>query len=46
MQETMERYSLGWFLPKFNWASRQLASPHGENLLVRNLLMHAEYKRR
>jgi hypothetical protein len=46
MQETMERCGLGSFLPKFNWATRRLAPPHGENLLVGNLLMHAEYKRR
>jgi hypothetical protein len=46
MQETMEQCGLGWFLPKFNWATRRLALPHGENLLVGNLLMHAEYKRR
>jgi hypothetical protein len=46
MQETIERYGLGWFLPKFNWASRRLVLPHGENLLVGNLLMYAEYKRR
>jgi len=46
MQETMERCGLGWFLPKINWATRRLAPPHGENILVGNVLMHAEYKRR
>jgi hypothetical protein len=46
MQDTIERCGIGWFLPKFNWATRRLAPPHGENLLVGNLLMHAEYKRR
>jgi hypothetical protein len=46
MQETMERCGLGWFLPKFHWATRRLAPPHGDNMLVGNLLMHAEYKRR
>lgn len=46
MQETMERCGLGWFLPKFNWTTRRLAQPHGDNILVGNLLMHAEYKRR
>jgi hypothetical protein len=46
MQETMERCGLGWFLLKFNWATRRLVLLHGENLLVGNLLMHAEYKRR
>jgi hypothetical protein len=46
MQQTMERSGLGWFLPKFNCATRRLAPPHGDNMLVGNLLMHAEYKRR
>ena len=46
MQETMKRCGLGWFLPKFSWATRRLAQPHGDNMLVGNLLMHAEYKRR
>lgn len=46
MEETMERCGLGWFLPKFNWATRRIAPPHGDNMLVGNLLMHAEYKRR
>ncbi|CAE7221502.1 hypothetical protein PTTW11_11432 [Pyrenophora teres f. teres] len=46
MRETMERCGLGWFLPKFSWATRRLAQPHGDNMLVGNLLMHAEYKRR
>jgi hypothetical protein len=44
--DTMERCGLGWFLPKFNWATRRLAAPHGDNILVGNLLMHTEYKRR
>jgi hypothetical protein len=46
MQETMERCGLGWFLPKFNWETLRLAPPHGDNLLVGNLLMHNEYRRR
>ena len=46
MQDTMDRCGLGWFLPKFNWATWRLAPPHGENILVGNMLMHAEYKRR
>ena len=46
MRETMERCGVGWFLPKFHWASWRLAPPHGDNMLVGNLLMHAEYKRR
>jgi hypothetical protein len=46
MQETMERCGLGWFLPKFNWATKRLAAPHGDNMLVGNTLVHAEYKRR
>jgi hypothetical protein len=46
MRETMERCGIGWFLPKFNWATWRLASPHGENMLEGNLLMHKEYKRR
>jgi hypothetical protein len=46
MRETMERCGLGWFLPKFNWSTLRLAPPHGENMLVGNLLMHSEYKRR
>jgi hypothetical protein len=46
MQETMIRCGLGWFLPKINWATWRLASPHGENILVGNMLMHEEYKRR
>jgi hypothetical protein len=46
MRETMERCGIGWFLPKFNWATWRLAPPHGDNMLVGNLLMHKEYKRR
>ncbi|OBT54137.1 hypothetical protein VE04_06765, partial [Pseudogymnoascus sp. 24MN13] len=46
MRESMERCGLGWFLPKFNWSTWRLAAPHGENVLVGNLLMHEEYKRR
>jgi hypothetical protein len=46
MRDTMERCGLGWFLPKFNWSTFRLAPPHGENLLVGNVLMHEEYKRR
>jgi hypothetical protein len=46
MRETMKRCGLGWFLPKFNWATWRLAPPHGDNILVGNLLMHTEYRRR
>jgi hypothetical protein len=46
MRDTMERCGLGWFLPKFDWATWRLAPPHGENILVGNMLMHEEYKRR
>ena len=46
MQETLERCGIGWFLPKFSWVTRRLAQPHGDNMLVGNLLIHAEYKRR
>jgi hypothetical protein len=46
MRETMEQCGLGWFLPKFNWATWRLAPPHGDNILVGNLLLHKEYKRR
>jgi hypothetical protein len=46
MRDTMERCGLGWFLPKFNWATWRFAPPHGENILVGNVLMHEEYKRR
>lgn len=46
MRESMERCGLGWFLPKFNWNTWRLAPPHGDNILVGNLTMHEEYKRR
>ncbi|KAI8931113.1 hypothetical protein NX059_012123 [Plenodomus lindquistii] len=46
MNDTMERCGLGWFLPKMNWAILRFAPPHGENMLVGNLLLHQEYKRR
>ena len=46
MRETIERCGLGWFLPKFNWATWRFAPPHGENILVGNVMMHEEYKRR
>ncbi|PVH96290.1 hypothetical protein DM02DRAFT_687910 [Periconia macrospinosa] len=46
MRETLEKCGIGWFLPKFSWPTRRLAQPHGDNMLVGNLLMHAEYKRR
>jgi hypothetical protein len=46
MRDTLERCGLGWFLPKFNWMTWRLAAPHGENILVGNVLMHEEYKRR
>ncbi|KFZ24910.1 hypothetical protein V502_00587 [Pseudogymnoascus sp. VKM F-4520 (FW-2644)] len=46
MRDSMERCGLGWFLPKFNWSTWRLAPPHGENVLVGNMLMHEEYKRR
>lgn len=46
MQDTIERCGLGWFLPKFNWVTWRLAPPHGDNILVGNMLMHEEYKRR
>jgi hypothetical protein len=46
IQVTIERCGIGWFLPKFNWATWRFTSPHGENILVGNVLMHAEYKRR
>ncbi|TGO31397.1 hypothetical protein BHYA_1028g00010 [Botrytis hyacinthi] len=46
MEDTMTRCGLGWFLPKFNWATCRLASPHGDNILVGNALVHKEYERR
>lgn len=46
MKGSMERHGLGWFLPKFNWMIWRLAPPHGENILVGNILVHEEYKRR
>jgi hypothetical protein len=46
MRDTMKRCGLGWFLPKINWATWRFAPPHGENILVGNVLMHEEYKRR
>jgi hypothetical protein len=46
IQEIIERYALGWFLPKINWVIWRFAPPHGENILVGNVLMHEEYKRR
>jgi hypothetical protein len=42
----IEHYSLGWFLPKFNWVMWRFALPHRENILVRNILIYEEYKRR
>ena len=46
IKASIERCGLGWFLPKFNWATWRLAPPHGENILVGNMLVHEEYKRR
>jgi hypothetical protein len=46
MRGMIERCGLGWFLPKINWATWRFAPPHGENILVGNVLMHEEYKRR
>ncbi|KAF2622933.1 hypothetical protein BU25DRAFT_451613 [Macroventuria anomochaeta] len=46
MQQTIEQCGLGWFLPKFNWATLRIKPPHGENLLNGCLLMHTEYKKR
>jgi hypothetical protein len=46
MKRSIERCGIGWFMPKFNWALWRLAAPHGENILVGNMLMHEEYKRR
>ena len=46
MRQTIERCGLGWFLPKINWATWRFAPPHGENILVGNVLMHEEYRRR
>jgi hypothetical protein len=46
MRDTIERCGLGWFLPKINWATWRFAPPHGENILVGNVIMHEEYKRR
>jgi hypothetical protein len=46
MRDTIQRCGLGWFLPKINWATWRFAPPHGENILVGNVLMHEEYKRR
>jgi hypothetical protein len=46
MRGMIELCGLGWFLPKINWATWRFAPPHGENILVGNVLMHEEYKRR
>jgi hypothetical protein len=46
MWDIIERCRLSWFLPKFNWATWRLALPYRENMLVRNMLMYKEYKRR
>ncbi|KAF2626745.1 hypothetical protein BU25DRAFT_342766 [Macroventuria anomochaeta] len=46
MQQTIEQCGLGWFLPKFNWATLRIKPPHGENMLRGCLLNHPEYKRR
>ncbi len=46
MRRTIEQCGIGWFLPKFNWATWRLAAPSGDNMLVGNMLMHKEYKRR
>jgi hypothetical protein len=46
MKHTMERCGFGWFLPKFDWTRWRLKTPHAENILVGNLLMHEEYRRR
>ncbi|KAN0108918.1 hypothetical protein V8E51_008660 [Hyaloscypha variabilis] len=35
MRDAMERCGLGWFLPKFNWATWRLAPPYRENILRR-----------
>ena len=37
---------LAGLCPKFNWATWRLAAPHGDNMLVGNLRMYKEYKRR
>lgn len=44
MQETLRRYNIEQFLPKFSQVTRRLAQPYSDNILIRNLLIHAEYK--
>ncbi len=46
MKESMQRYRIGWFLPKFNQTTQRLKPLHGENMLVGNIIVHKEYKRR
>ncbi|KAH6665073.1 hypothetical protein B0J14DRAFT_680785 [Halenospora varia] len=46
IRKTIERCGLGWFLPKINWATWRFAPPYGENILVGNVLIYEEYKRR
>ena len=46
MKESIELSGLGWFKQKINWETWRLVAPHGENILVGNMLMHEEFKRR
>lgn len=46
MKNSIELSGFGWFEPKISWETWRLAAPHGENILVGNMLMHEEYKRR
>jgi hypothetical protein len=46
MRGIMERCSLSWFRPKFNWVTWRFALLYGENILIRNILIYKEYKRR
>ncbi len=46
MKESMQRCRIRWFLPKFNQTTWRFKPPHGKNMLVENIIVYEEYKRR
>jgi hypothetical protein len=46
LKKTMEIHGFGWFLPKINWVAYRVNEAHLETLVVGNILIHQEYRRR
>jgi hypothetical protein len=46
MSVTVQQYGIGWFAPKFDWATWELKAEHAAKTLLKNPSILAYYQRR